>query len=232
MRQGQPSVVRARGIAKLPNGAVLASLKVRQSLAGDDGHVLQDSRGRVQALRGHLEDLGRTRLATTLSHPSGDGVDIGRQPPQGVVRLAVDPGYRTHRPARRQRSRKDDLAHVRRQADPRSRATSASWSLSPSVRRTGMIVARRVGGARRSSPSVAVVSSNRMRCMVPGILQRPCQRGPLRSAVRRKDVLKPREPRATGGARSEPPRPLVVRERVGAHPTCFLCFLCSIGERG
>jgi hypothetical protein len=46
---------------------------------------------------------GAARLTTTLSHASGDGIDVGRELAQGVVRLAVHLGYRAHRSARGER---------------------------------------------------------------------------------------------------------------------------------
>ncbi len=61
---------------------------------------------------------GRARLATALGHAPRDGIDVGREAAERVVRLAVDLGYRTHRPTRRQRPREHRLTHVRREADP------------------------------------------------------------------------------------------------------------------
>jgi hypothetical protein len=64
-----------------------------------------------------FEEIGRAGFPTAFRHTSRNDVDVGCETGEGVVRLAVDLGYRTHRPAWRHGPRKHRLAHVRRRAD-------------------------------------------------------------------------------------------------------------------
>src|SRR5262249_24853262 len=73
---------------------------------------------------------------------------------------------------------------------PRSRATSASWSRSASVRRTGTIALRRWADRRSEAWGSGFSSGSKsVRDMVQGITQLGCKRGPNPAEVSKKEQL-------------------------------------------
>jgi hypothetical protein len=63
-----------------------------------------------------FEDLGPVGHPALLRPGPGDGGEIDAELPEGVVRVSVDFGDWAHRSTRRQWTRQNNLAHVRRQA--------------------------------------------------------------------------------------------------------------------